>query len=85
MIPPQILERVIALIPTLVELKVTLAVMAAIFESPTGEVRASISSLRTDTDLSRQGVITGYTAMLERGWVTRRAEGIGFVYRMGEM
>ena len=63
------------------EIKVTLAILRQTFGYHRGEVAISISKLQEFTRLSRQGVVNGITAGLERGTLTR-AEGKrgGFVY-----
>lgn len=65
---------------TLAELKVTLAIFRQTFGYHKREDELSLTRLEQLTGLSRQSVITGIDAAMQRGTVDRRSSGLGYLY-----
>jgi phage replication O-like protein O len=64
------------------ELKVTLAICRQTFGWHKKEDELSLSQLKAMTGLSRQSVITGIEAGMQRGVIRRRPKGQSYVYRI---
>lgn len=64
------------------ELRVTLAIVRETFGWHRETARLSITKLQKLTGLSRQGVINGTEAGIERGTILREKEGEGYLYSL---
>jgi hypothetical protein len=81
------LDEIMPLIDTVAELKVTLAILRATFGWAEGtgrklEDKLSWSQLAKKTKLSRQSVINGLKAGMERGSIGRKKDGKGYKYHL---
>lgn len=81
------LDEIMPRIDTIAEMKVTLAIMRATFGWAEGsgrklEDKLSWSQLVKKTKLSRQSVINGLKAGMERGSIGRKKDGKGYKYHL---
>jgi len=64
------------------ELKVVLAIARATFGWHKESVKLSLSQLMEKTGMTRQGVVNGAQAGIERGVIVREPDGQGFIYSL---
>lgn len=80
--PNAFFDKLLPLIDTMTELKVTLAIMRKTMGWGKEEDTLSLSQLQKLTGLRREGVVDGVAAGLERGTIVRRKSGNSFAYAL---